>query len=209
MHLCFQFTSGSTGSFTWTEKCYRCIVFSRSAELYMTCLNSHTKEDHKVQFALFVHRMVSAQESLKWACCFRRQPLGVTGSGRLGAAYGLHRCCLEKKPESSRSQSESTRMLTWGGGRWGWLSPEVRLVWEGVGDGGQEIFRCRVMLGNSGDTFTLHQSLSILKEGQQSGSKSFFFLFFVLLLFFIKMFGVSSEHAGNWRGKQPLNNEYV
>lgn len=46
-------------------------------------------------------------------------------------------------------------MLTWGtGGRVGRCGdgaiPGARLVWDWAGEGGQVIFRCRVMLRNSG-----------------------------------------------------------
>lgn len=58
--------------------------------------------------------------------------------------------------ELDSSLCDCTWMLTAGTGWYrdgcGEGSPVSRLIWEWAGEGGQEIFRCRVMLRNSGGT---------------------------------------------------------
>lgn len=134
----------------------------------MYMLYSETSEEHvwlvtpRVNRDIFLcsYRIVSAQESPKRACSFLSKSLFILHEGRLwgggGEGGGGQRKCWLERELLDSSLTDCTWMLTVGTGRrWdgcGWGSLGSRLVWEWAGEGGQEIFRCRVMLRNSGGT---------------------------------------------------------
>lgn len=102
------------------------------------------------------YRTVSAQESPKWAWSFLSKSLFTLHEGRSWGGGGWWRKCWLEQELLDSSLTDCTWMLTVGTGRrrdgCGWGSLGSRLVWEWAGEGGQEIFRCRVMLRDSGGT---------------------------------------------------------